>query len=75
MESSTAAAALEREASPVPVLEARNLVKRFGDRDALSGVSLSAGRGERVAVIGPNGAGKTTLLSILRAFSVPTRGT
>ena len=71
----TAAAALEREASPVPVLEARNLVKRFGDRDALSGVSLSAGRGERVAVIGPNGAGKTTLLSILAGIQRPDAGT
>ena len=39
--------------------------KRFGDREALRGVSFSAGRGERLAIIGPNGAGKTTLLSIL----------
>ena len=47
------------------VLEARGLVKRFGEREALKDVSLRAGRGELVAVIGPNGAGKTTLLSIL----------
>jgi ABC-2 type transport system ATP-binding protein len=46
-------------------LAARDLVKRYGEREALRGVSLSAGRGELVAVIGPNGAGKTTLLSIL----------
>jgi ABC-2 type transport system ATP-binding protein len=39
--------------------------KRFGDREALRGVSFSAERGERLAIIGPNGAGKTTLLSIL----------
>jgi ABC-2 type transport system ATP-binding protein len=41
------------------------LVKRFGDREALRGVSFGADAGELVAVIGPNGAGKTTLLSIL----------
>ena len=44
---------------------ARGLVKRFGDREALRGVSFAAEAGELVAVIGPNGAGKTTLLSIL----------
>jgi len=46
-------------------LVAEGIVKRFGDREALKGVSLRAARGELVAVIGPNGAGKTTLLSIL----------
>src|SRR3954463_8607086 len=54
-----------RPAADAPVLEADGLVKRFGEREALRGVSLAAGRGELVAVIGPNGAGKTTLLSIL----------
>jgi ABC-2 type transport system ATP-binding protein len=57
------------------VLEARDLVKRYGDREALRGVSLSAGRGELVAVIGPNGAGKTTLLSILAGIQSPDGGT
>jgi ABC-2 type transport system ATP-binding protein len=57
-----------------PVLEARDLVKRFGDRVALRGVSLAARRGELVAVIGPNGAGKTTLLSILAGIQRPDEG-
>jgi len=48
-----------------PAIEARGLVKRFGDRAALRGVGFAARRGELLAVIGPNGAGKTTLLSIL----------
>src|SRR4051794_1782827 len=58
-----------------PVLEARELVKRYGDREALRGVSLSAAAGELVAVIGPNGAGKTTLLSILAGIQKPDGGT
>ena len=60
--------------SAEPVLEAGGLTKRFGERVALRGVSLSAKRGELVAVIGPNGAGKTTLLSILAGIQRPDEG-
>ncbi len=56
-------------------LAAHGLVKRFGERVALRGVTLSAGPGELVAVIGPNGAGKTTLLSILAGIQRPDEGT
>jgi ABC-2 type transport system ATP-binding protein len=56
------------------VLEANGLRKRFGDREALKGVSLSVARGELAAVIGPNGAGKTTLLSILAGIQPPDAG-
>jgi ABC-2 type transport system ATP-binding protein len=56
------------------VLEARELVKRYGEREALRAVSLSADAGELVAVIGPNGAGKTTLLSILAGIQKPDGG-
>jgi ABC-2 type transport system ATP-binding protein len=58
-----------------PALEVEAVSKRFGDREALRGVSFSAGRGETIAVIGPNGAGKTTLLSILGGVLRPTAGT
>ncbi len=46
-------------------MEARGLVKRYGEREALRGVDFAAQPGELVGIIGPNGAGKTTLLSIL----------
>jgi ABC-2 type transport system ATP-binding protein len=56
------------------LLEARALVKRYGDRVAVSGVSLEAAPGELVGVIGPNGAGKTTLLSMLAGIQRPDAG-
>jgi ABC-2 type transport system ATP-binding protein len=55
-------------------LAAEGLVKRYGDRVALRGVSLSARPGELVAIIGPNGAGKTTLLSILAGIQRADEG-
>jgi ABC-2 type transport system ATP-binding protein len=58
----------------LPLIEATGLVKRFGAREALRGVSVSAAAGERVAVIGPNGAGKTTLLSVLAGIQRPDEG-
>jgi ABC-2 type transport system ATP-binding protein len=55
-------------------LEARGLVKKFGEREALAGVSFAAAAGELVAIIGPNGAGKTTLLSILAGIAKADEG-
>jgi ABC-2 type transport system ATP-binding protein len=55
-------------------VQARGLVKRYGDREALRGVDLVAEAGELVAIIGPNGAGKTTLLSILAGILRPDEG-
>ena len=56
------------------VLDVRDVRKRFGDREALRGVSLSARSGELTALIGPNGAGKTTLLSIVAGIQRPDAG-
>jgi ABC-2 type transport system ATP-binding protein len=55
-------------------VEARGLVKRYGDREALKSVDFAADPGELVGVIGPNGAGKTTLLSILAGTVKPDGG-
>jgi ABC-2 type transport system ATP-binding protein len=57
------------------VIETRQLLKRFGEREALKGVSFDAHRGELLAVIGPNGAGKTTLLTILAGIRRQDGGT
>ena len=73
--STSAPADAARAAAAGPALEVKGLVKRYGEREALRGVSLSAARGELVAVIGPNGAGKTTLLTILAGITRPDAGT
>jgi heme exporter protein A len=50
------------------------LVRRYGDRAALDGVSLTLERGATLAVFGANGAGKTTLLRILATLLRPHDG-
>ena len=56
------------------MIEARDLVKRFGRRLALGGVSFDAAPGDVVGLIGPNGAGKTTSLRILASLLRPDAG-
>jgi heme exporter protein A len=50
------------------------LVRRYGEREALSDVSLSVGTGQTLVVFGPNGAGKTTLLRVLSTLLRPHAG-
>lgn len=56
------------------VLEARELVKRYGRRAVLESADLTVHAGEMVGVAGGNGAGKSTLLGILAGFQRPDSG-
>ena len=68
--------------TPVPidtramnVIEVSNLVKRYGDRTAVDGVSFSVEEGEIFAILGPNGAGKTTTVESIGGLRSPDSGT
>ena len=56
------------------VIEASNLVKRFGELEAVKGVSFSVKEGEIFGFLGPNGAGKTTTINMLCTLLKPTDG-
>ena len=56
------------------MLQARDLVKRFGAHHAVDGVDLDVRAGTLHAIIGPNGAGKTTLFNLLSGALRPTSG-
>jgi ABC-2 type transport system ATP-binding protein len=57
-----------------PVVEAVGVRRRFGERVALDGVSLTVHGGEIEALLGPNGAGKTTLVRVLTGLVKPDAG-
>jgi len=57
------------------VLEVRNLIKDYGKRRALKGISFKVEEGEIFGLIGPNGAGKTTTLRIVSTLLQITSGT
>ncbi|TDD93108.1 sugar ABC transporter ATP-binding protein [Saccharopolyspora karakumensis] len=57
-----------------PLLEARDLVKRYGSVEALRGASFTVHPGEVVALIGDNGAGKSTLVKCLSGVEQPDSG-
>lgn len=56
------------------MIEVCGLVKRFGVKPVLRGMSFQVGVGEFVAMVGPNGAGKTTFLRILATLSKANAG-
>jgi ABC-2 type transport system ATP-binding protein len=57
------------------IIEAQGLVKRYGDVEAVCGISFAIRRGEIFGFLGPNGAGKTTTISMLSCLLEPSDGT
>ena len=58
----------------MPLLELKNISKRFGGLQAVKEVSFAVEQGSVKAVIGPNGAGKTTLFNLVSGFLIPDSG-
>ncbi|GGM44095.1 ABC transporter ATP-binding protein [Dactylosporangium sucinum] len=58
-----------------PVLQTEGLTKRYGQRPALSDVTLDIPAGRIVGLVGPNGAGKSTLLNLASGLLTPSAGT
>ena len=56
------------------IIEVKNVSKSFGEKVALSGISLDIPEGGIFGLLGPNGAGKTTLIRIINRITVPSGG-
>jgi lipooligosaccharide transport system ATP-binding protein len=56
------------------IIEAHNLVKKYGDLTAVDGIDFSIQEGEVFGFLGPNGAGKTTTMKMIYCFIQPTAG-
>ena len=56
------------------ILKSENLVKTYGQRTVVKGVSLEVNQGEIVGLLGPNGAGKTTTFYMTVGFIQPNSG-
>ena len=65
------------ESSPAsePLIVARNLVKRFGEFEAVKGIDVEVRRGEAFGFLGPNGAGKSSTMRMIAAVSPVSGGT
>jgi ABC-2 type transport system ATP-binding protein len=57
-----------------PILQVENLVKRYGEVEAVRGVSFSVEEGEVFGLLGPNGAGKTSTVEVMEGLRVPDSG-
>src|SRR5580765_2709782 len=66
--------AISHDPSASAIVEVGQLVRDFGSRRAVAGVTFSLAAGDCLALFGPNGAGKTTLLRVLAGLLKPTSG-
>jgi ABC-type dipeptide/oligopeptide/nickel transport system ATPase component len=57
-----------------PIIEVKNLVKRYGDHEAVRGISFQVMEGEIFGLLGPNGAGKSSTLEIMETLRDKTSG-
>lgn len=57
-----------------PMVEIRNVHKRFGDLEVLKGINLTVNRGKIISIIGPSGSGKSTLLRSVNQLEVIDQG-
>ena len=55
------------------MIEINNLVKKYGDKRAVSGISFTVNDDEVLGFLGPNGAGKTTTMNIIPRISMRGR--
>jgi ABC-2 type transport system ATP-binding protein len=59
---------------PLLMIEVENLVKKYGNFEAVRGVSFTVNRAEVLGFLGPNGAGKTTIMKMLTGYHFPSGG-
>ena len=57
-----------------PIIDIKNVSKRFGEKTALHNINLFVRKGEFMTILGPSGCGKTTLLRLLAGFETATEG-
>tara|TARA_B000000441_G_C21411676_1_gene160693 strand:- start:17 stop:274 length:258 start_codon:yes stop_codon:yes gene_type:complete len=58
-----------------PLLQVRNITKRFGKLVAVDDLNLAVRAGEVIGLLGVNGAGKTTVMNMILGLTIPNEGT
>lgn len=58
----------------VPVIQARDLIKSYGELNAVDGIDFEVAQGESFGLLGPNGAGKSTTMRMIGGTSLRTSG-